>query len=263
MLRRIVLKNFKCFEALDLPCAPLNLLCGLNGMGKSSVIQGLLVLRQSFDTGDLSQGRLVLGGALTDLGAGSDVLFKDAEEEVVGFELRRDETPEPWTQTFGYSRTGDQLTVNGPAAEAGVPPVWRAFPPFGGGLAYLQAERIGPRKSYPLSEMLARRGNLGARGEFAWNYLNDRQNDRFPADDPGVLDPRDSRIATRGVPGAPRRPLRQRQPPRRRRHHLAAGMPRRGDRGEGSPPGTVTGNIGHEGPGAGERGRVHAPRFSG
>ena len=26
--------------------------------------------------------------------------------------------------------------------------------------------------------------NLGARGEFAWNYLNDRQNDRFPADDP-------------------------------------------------------------------------------
>ena len=184
MLRRIVLKNFKCFDALDLPCAPLNLLCGLNGMGKSSVIQGLLVLRQSFDTGDLSQGRLVLGGALTDLGAGSDVLFEDAEEEVVGFELRRDETPEPWTQTFGYSRTGDQLTVNGPAAESGVPPVWRAFPPFGGGLAYIQAERIGPRKLYPLSEMLARRGDLGARGEFAWNYLNDRQNDRFPAEDP-------------------------------------------------------------------------------
>ena len=80
MLRRIGLRNFKCFEALDLPCAPLNLLCGLNGMGKSSVIQALLVLRQSFQTGDLLEGRLVLGGALTDLGAGSDVLFEDAEE---------------------------------------------------------------------------------------------------------------------------------------------------------------------------------------
>ena len=66
MLRRIGLTNFKCFEKLDLPCASLNLLCGLNGMGKSSVIQALLVLRQSFETGDLQEGRLVLGGAQGD-----------------------------------------------------------------------------------------------------------------------------------------------------------------------------------------------------
>ena len=56
MLRRIGLLNFKCFAQLDLPCAPLNLLCGLNGMGKSSVIQALLVLRQSFRTGGLLEG---------------------------------------------------------------------------------------------------------------------------------------------------------------------------------------------------------------
>ena len=126
----------------------------------------------------------MLGGALTDLGAGSDVLFEDAEEEVVGFELRRDETPEPWAQAFGYSPTGDQLSVIGPATEAGVPPVWRAFPPFGGPFHYVQAERIGPRKSYPLSEMLARRRDLGVHGEYAWNLLNDRQNELLPADDP-------------------------------------------------------------------------------
>lgn len=104
MLRRIGLKNFKCFETLELPCAPLNLLCGLNGMGKSSVIQALLVLRQSFEARDLLEGRLVLGGALTDLGAGSNVLFEDAEEEIIGFELRGDEAPEPWTP--GGCRSG-------------------------------------------------------------------------------------------------------------------------------------------------------------
>ena len=87
-------------------------------------------------------------------------------------------------QAFGYSRTGDQLSVVSPADEAGFPPVWRAFPPFGGQLHYVQAERIGPRKSYPLSEMLARRGDLGTRGEYAWNFLNDRQNELLPADDP-------------------------------------------------------------------------------
>ena len=91
MLRRMTLTNFKCFEKLDLPCAPLNLLCGLNGMGKSSVIQALLVLRQSYAAGHLQQGRLILGGTLADLGAGSDVLFEDAGEEVLGFGLRVDE----------------------------------------------------------------------------------------------------------------------------------------------------------------------------
>ncbi len=184
MLRRIRLTNFKCFEMLDLSCAPLNLLCGLNGMGKSSVIQALLVLRQSFQTGDLPEGRLVLGGTLTDLGAGSDVLFEDAEEEVIGFELHRDEHPQSWSQAFGYSRTGDQLSVVGPALQAGVPQEWRGLPPFGGLCHYVRAERVGPRKSYPLSEIRARRSDLGAHGEYAWNFLNKHQNDFLPSDDP-------------------------------------------------------------------------------
>ena len=182
MLRRIGLANFKCFENLDLPCAPLNLLCGLNGMGKSSVIQALLVLRQSFETGDLQEGRLVLGGALTDLGAGSDVLFEDAGDEVVGFTLHRNQGHPAWSQRFGYSRGSDQLAAENP--DVGVPAAWRGVAPFGGRLVYVQADRTGPRKSYPLSEVLARRGDFGRRGEYAWNYLNDHQNDSLPADDP-------------------------------------------------------------------------------
>ncbi len=91
MLRRIGLLNFKCFERLDLPCAPLNLLCGLNGMGKSSVIQALLVLRQSFRTGGLLEGRLILGGTLTDLGVGSEVVFEGKDDALVGFVLFGDE----------------------------------------------------------------------------------------------------------------------------------------------------------------------------
>ena len=79
MLRNIKLKNFKCFEQLDLDCRPLNLLCGLNGTGKSSVLQALLVLRQSFKAGKLRDGELLLSGELIDLGQGDDVLFEYAE----------------------------------------------------------------------------------------------------------------------------------------------------------------------------------------
>ena len=247
-------------------------------MGKSSVIQALLVLRQSFETGDLQEGRLVLGGALTDLGAGSDVLFEDAGDEIVGFTLHSDQAHPPWTRRFGYSRGSDQLVAirelstggnlqnvahgapcpvtgqptkgrsvfaglgsdakaksavnallrNDPGADArlagfadprrikaaaakakaaglshidrvndwlradseadssgvGVVPSWQVSSPFGGRLIYVQADRTGPRKSYPLSEVLARRGDFGRRGEYAWNYLNDHQNDSLPAADP-------------------------------------------------------------------------------
>ena len=211
MLRNINLMHFKCFELLQLPCAPMNLLCGLNGMGKSSVIQALLVLRQSFETGDLREGRLVLGGELTDLGAGSDVLFEDAGVEIIAFGLEADETTEAWVQAFGYSPGGDQLArvdgknirkeftklSGGPRSGdpktkftpgLGVSPDWSNIPPFGGRLAYVSAERVGPRKSYPLSEFRARRADLGVRGEYAWNYLNEHQDELLAANDPRCAD---------------------------------------------------------------------------
>ena len=55
MLRTISLANFKCFSHLRLDLAPMTLLCGVNGMGKSSVLQALLVLRQSFRAGELGK----------------------------------------------------------------------------------------------------------------------------------------------------------------------------------------------------------------
>ena len=34
MINRVELTNFKCFEHLDLPCRPLNLLCGFEWHGQ-------------------------------------------------------------------------------------------------------------------------------------------------------------------------------------------------------------------------------------
>src|SRR5712692_2824681 len=42
-MRRLRLKNFKCFEDQTIPLAPLSVFCGKNGTGKSSAIQGLLL----------------------------------------------------------------------------------------------------------------------------------------------------------------------------------------------------------------------------
>ena len=186
MLTRIELENFKCFDLLKLECAPLNLLCGLNGMGKSSVIQALLVLRQTYESRDLHQGRLVLGGARADLGTGSDVLFEDAERDVIGFALYHADLQDPWKLAFDYSRESDELSAEDDSAtdSSYVPDGWDSTPPFAGNLMYVDAERVGPRKSYPLSDVMSRQGDFGTSSEYAWNYLFNHQTERLPSDDP-------------------------------------------------------------------------------
>ena len=182
MIAAIHLTNFKCFSQLDLEARPLTLLCGLNGMGKSSVIQTLLVLRQSFLSGELLDGRLVLGGDLADLGTGSDILHENAYEDVIAFGLESADGIRPWNLAFDYARSADELAAqprrhHRPPSH--VPMPWRSRPPFGGSFAYVNAERIGPRKMHVLSETRSRSSDLGARGEYALNYLMSHAADRF------------------------------------------------------------------------------------
>ena len=180
MLQQVVLQNFKCFDALAVACAPLTLLCGLNGMGKSSVIQSLLVLRQSFESGALTRGSLMLDGSMADLGTGMDVLFQGAEEDVISFELRGSDIS-PCRLSFDYSRTADNLKSSGSLE---LPESWRVMPPFGGRLFYVSADRTGPQKSYPQSESFTQRGDLGARGEYTLNYLYAHEGESLVENDP-------------------------------------------------------------------------------
>ena len=188
MIRQIKIRNFKCFEDLDLSISGLNLLCGLNGMGKSSVIQAMLVLRQSFASGELERGRLVLGGSLTDLGTGQDVLFEDATNDEVEFGLRSDKIPSPCKLLFDYSRSAEelrtQLDTSAMQGNLAMLDEWREAPPFGGNLIYVSAERLGPRKLYSHSEVHARGGDLGTRGEYAVNFLQANQDEVLSASDP-------------------------------------------------------------------------------
>ena len=83
MIREIGVKNFKCFEELRLPVRQVNILTGLNGMGKSTMIQSLLLLRQSCQADGAMKG-LHLDGDYVCLGNGQDVLYEKAREEKLG-----------------------------------------------------------------------------------------------------------------------------------------------------------------------------------
>ena len=167
MISKLRLKNFKCFEDEKLRLRSLTLLSGLNGMGKSTIIQALLLLRQSYLQGLLQKRLIALNGDLVSLGTARDILFEDAKEEHIGFEIELDDqTQASWT--FKYDRGADVLQQISPnVAEE----IYRASL-FDDRFHYLQAERIGPRTSFKTSDYLVRQHHqLGTRGEYAAHFL--------------------------------------------------------------------------------------------
>ncbi len=76
MLQSVELMNFKCFQKQTFRITSLTVLAGLNGTGKSSLLQSLLLLRQSCGEFGLKQG-LKLNGAYVNLGSAMDVLYEN------------------------------------------------------------------------------------------------------------------------------------------------------------------------------------------
>ena len=206
MITGIRLQNFKCFEELDLPLSNLTLLTGLNGMGKSTVLQALLVLHQSLQRASRPVN-LTLAGELVDLGNFSDVLFEDAANDVVSIgiqarvklsniEYRRvfefsivpsidddsNETSPSRTASVGGRKSGvrifDQRLKRGGWTEPEEPlsddtfdlDLWGIlYSPDT--LKYLSAERLGPRKSLPLSQEHMNLSKIGVCGEYVFHFL--------------------------------------------------------------------------------------------
>jgi predicted ATPase len=181
MLQKIILKNFKCFEEQEIPLRSLNLLTGLNGMGKSTVIQALLLLRQNFDRDTLDK-RLSLNGELTQCGNDSDVLYQFFLRSEIEIHLSSSMGPDMFWVWDGRSK-GDSLNLI--KASMDLDALAELHEPlFGKNFHYLNAERIGPRPYFETStHAVVNENQIGIRGEFAVNYLAEYQDDdiKIPA----------------------------------------------------------------------------------
>ncbi len=192
MIDRLTITNFKAFAAADLPLGSYTLLSGLNSSGKTTVLQALALLRQAYDQDMLhapdGSAGFPLNGDLVQLGTGRDVLHEDyvaeqGEEPEIGFRLSApDVTPGEWRARYGRE---DDLLVLSAAAPVNTKGSTRmpkdgpdAFTVFNDGFQYLRADRVNQAVTYPRShEMSARRGFLGAHGEFTVDYLGQHQDD--------------------------------------------------------------------------------------
>lgn len=190
MIDSMRLRNFKAFRELELRLRPLTLLTGVNAAGKSTIIQSLALVRQSYDEGVLDAGGgFLLNGSLVELGVGQDVLHEDYTDG-------RGDAPIPigigctvgsrdlwWQAEYETSRDREADLLR---FAAGQPLPDSAQDGAGGllgsGFQFLKADRIVPAVHYPKSyQAVIRRGSLGARGEHTVNFLRARRDDPVAA----------------------------------------------------------------------------------
>jgi len=156
MITPLHLLNFKPFANQLLQFKKLTLFSGLNSTGKSSVLQSLLLLRQSYQQGLLPEKGLALNGDFVNIGTAQDALFEGAKEDLIGFGIVLENNSKAvWH--FKYDREVDVLSIDSEPVSSEV----YQSNLFGNKFHYLQAERIGPRPFNKMSDYQVRQ--LGQR----------------------------------------------------------------------------------------------------
>ena len=164
MIRKIEADNFKCFEHVDVELSNLNLFSGVNSMGKSTLIQMFLLLRQSYEQNALEKG-IYLNGKYTNLGTGKDVLYTEAAENEIQIAVR-DEDGFLHTK-YDYNAAADFLRLKSINEEK-----LEKINLFQSGFHYIAADRLGPQSSYEKSYHEVWDNNqVGNHGEYAVHYL--------------------------------------------------------------------------------------------
>jgi len=205
MIKRIGLTNFKCYrEETAVSLAQVTLLTGANAKGKSTVLQAILMMRQSIEH-DEDTNQLILNGNCVQLGAFNEIknsytpiqtpvkftfIAADGDSEIsleYTFERNKEDDFVGDIQKLKI-KTGTEPEKEKLFEKNNMPRL-KKFIPVDGlinekqlpvdflKVHYIAADRLGPQKFYEKKTM-GKFINVGARGENVANVLH------LKADDP-------------------------------------------------------------------------------
>ena len=166
MLNNISIKNFKSLKNINLELSSLNILTGLNGSGKSSLLQTILLLRQSYNISIQEKIGLVINGNILNLGKGKDIFYQYAgDDETIEIELGNNDNSLLWR--FKYEVDTNIL----PAVF--IPDEYSSINIFTNNFQYLNTEHISPKTLHEKNENeIQFWNNIGNKGEYAVHYLS-------------------------------------------------------------------------------------------
>jgi predicted ATPase len=176
MLEFVRIQRFKTLYDASFPLSNLNIFSGLNGMGKSSFIQVLLLLRQSFEKGLFPAKGLFLHGDYVSLGTGSDVLSESSDKDELEFILTWSDR-QPDRYRFRYSADSDvqpllDSSVSNEHFSVNVSEHKSPYSLFNTKFQYLSADRMSPQTMYGKSDYhVVTMNSLGNHGEYTPHYI--------------------------------------------------------------------------------------------
>ncbi len=180
MIQSIEIKNFKSIKSKFFHLRNLNVLLGLNGQGKSSFIQTLLLLRQS---DKLTEGVLKLNGGdngLVNIGTTKDALYQySKEDECLSFEIRF-KGSESYKIEFDYQIDADIFQQNRLLTDKfeSYFEIHKEEPLFTNKFQYLNAQRIEPKAENKASySSVVLNNDIGKYGQYTAHYIELRGNE--------------------------------------------------------------------------------------
>ena len=161
------IENFKCYYCADIPINHMTVLAGANGNGKSTVIQALLMMRNTYDTKPNGGENIELNGPYClSLGTTLDVIPVEAERNskmVLSLSENDD------SASYIYSLSDEHADLYLKLSEQNYSGSRERIPLLNNELYYLNAERIGPRISQAIK--VHKFANVGWKGEYCAQVL--------------------------------------------------------------------------------------------
>lgn len=171
MIKTIDIKNFKSIKEKQFSLKNLNLLLGLNGMGKSSFIQALLALKQS---PNLSNGRLDLNSnRFINLGTTKDALYQYSKKQDLSLDLNFS-SGNSLNLQFKYEPEADYFLSKNIEINSFTEIIRKVLqePLFTDNFQYLNANRKEPTSVNPKNfSNVVNSKNIGNHGEFTAHFI--------------------------------------------------------------------------------------------
>lgn len=178
-MKKMIIKNFKCFEEQEFEFRSLTILAGANGSGKSTLIQAILLLRQTAELEDYEGDylkRIFLNGYYFKAGTSTDILYANAKEDKISFNLVSNN--EKHSVMFECRINKDEpriLETNHTEFvedEEDDDDDYEFLPSCSyGNFDFISADRFGPKSTYEVSS--ERKVKVGKYGEFTPFVLNE------------------------------------------------------------------------------------------
>lgn len=195
MITKLKLGNFKAHKNTEIDLSELTILTGVNSSGKTSLIQSLLLLRQSYIKNKLQAG-LELNDDLVEIGICDEALHKIPSEPAIVISIFNDNNEMYFKFDAGEKSLNNTFIDRDKTSSYEVSDKLSAVSLFNFDFQYLSAARIGgesvfPKSDYEVGTQRQVSKHFGE-GELAVQYLLHFQNeaclDLFTNDESTLLD---------------------------------------------------------------------------